>query len=210
MKVHIGKYKNWIGPYQIAQVLCFWAKDDIINGYPDYVHNFGTWLAEDKNGNDSWLTKICQWIDSKRKRKVKIKIDPWDTWNTDHTLALIALPLLKQLKETNHGAPYTDDFDVPEHLRSYNAKPKEDEWATDEFHHNRWQYVLSEIIWSLEQHVDDKEEDKFYDQSEVKRPDDLIEQTRNIKVDSEGLEMHHKRKQKGFELLGKYWQCMWD
>jgi len=40
MKVTIGKYKNWFGPYQLAQALCFWMKDDT-----DYVHKFGEWLA---------------------------------------------------------------------------------------------------------------------------------------------------------------------
>ena len=33
-------------------------------------------------------------------RKESIHIHDYDTWNMDHTLALIALPMLKQLKET--------------------------------------------------------------------------------------------------------------
>ena len=62
MKVFLGKHRSWIGPYQIASALCFWArpvKDEL--GYenePDWVHDFGTWLAEDRNGNDSWLCKL--------------------------------------------------------------------------------------------------------------------------------------------------------
>ncbi len=27
MKIYIGPYKNWVGPYQIAEALCFWAKN---------------------------------------------------------------------------------------------------------------------------------------------------------------------------------------
>ena len=27
MKAHIGPYKSWFGPYQLAELLCFWAKD---------------------------------------------------------------------------------------------------------------------------------------------------------------------------------------
>ena len=26
MKVYIGPYKNWFGPYELAEFLCFWAK----------------------------------------------------------------------------------------------------------------------------------------------------------------------------------------
>jgi hypothetical protein len=71
MKIYIGPYTNWVGPYQIAEMLCFWAKkvpDEC--GFPrkpDWVHDFGTWLAEDRNGNDSWLTKLCQKIEDYKK-----------------------------------------------------------------------------------------------------------------------------------------------
>ncbi len=48
MKVVIGPYTTWIGPYQIAEKLCFWAKpvpDEIgMKRKPDWVHDFGTWL----------------------------------------------------------------------------------------------------------------------------------------------------------------------
>jgi len=121
MKVKIGKYTNWVGPYQIADALCFWAtkvKDetDIVPRKPDWVHEFGRWLSEDKQGNDSLLTKVCQWVESKKKRTIKVHIDRWDTWGMDHTLAHIILPMLKQLKASKHGAPNVDDEDVPEHL----------------------------------------------------------------------------------------------
>jgi len=50
MKVVIGKYHTWIGPYQIAEALCFWAKpvkDEIgMPRKPDWVHLFGNWLAD--------------------------------------------------------------------------------------------------------------------------------------------------------------------
>jgi hypothetical protein len=45
MKVYIGPYKNWFGPYQLAEKLCFWAKPVTdkygIKSKPDWVHNFG-------------------------------------------------------------------------------------------------------------------------------------------------------------------------
>ena len=210
MKVKIGKYLTYWGPYQIAEALCFWAKRDVINGKPDYVHNFGKWLAEDKEGNDSWLTKACNWVYNKRKRKVSVKIDPWDSWNADRTLAMIALPLLKQLQETKQGSAMVDDEDVPEEIRSTNAKPKENEWDTDEFVHARWEWVLEEIIFALEQYTNDDAESKFYDHSDVNEEDDLMTQVRSIKIDREGLEAHQKRVQNGFRLLGLHWTGLWS
>ena len=96
------------------------------------------------------------------ERKVEIEIDHWDSWDAGRTIAMIAVPILKQLQVTKHGSPYTDDEDVPENLRSTSAKPKENEWDTDEFHHDRWEYILSEMIWALEQLVESKEDDYFH------------------------------------------------
>lgn len=31
-----------------------------------------------------------------KERKISIRIDPWDVWNMDHTLALIIVPMLKK------------------------------------------------------------------------------------------------------------------
>lgn len=144
------------------------------------------------------------------ERKVEIRIDDYDSWDCNQTLSMIALPLIKQLKETKHGSAFVDDEDVPEELRSTSAPPKENEWDSDKFLHDRWDWVLSEIIWALEQHTDYKAEEKFYDHSKVNEDDDLMDQVKAIEVDTEGLAEHNARKQKGFELLGKYWMAMWD
>lgn len=152
---------------------------------------------------------IGDYPEGDEKRIIDIQIDEWDTYSADTTLSLIALPLLKQLKDTMHGSALVDDEDVPEEIRSTSAKPKEDEWGTDEFVPARWQYVLSEILWALEQHVDYDAKNKFYDHSEVNEEDDLMDQIHSIKVDQEGLTAFEERKQNGFRLLGKYWQTMW-
>ena len=66
MKVKIGPHPNWWGPYQIADALCWWvpevADEYGLSTKPDWVHAFGTWLAENKSGGDSWLARVCQWI----------------------------------------------------------------------------------------------------------------------------------------------------
>jgi hypothetical protein len=39
----------------------------------------------------------------------------WSKCHRDQSLAQIILPLLRQLHDKNHGAPFVDDEDVPNH-----------------------------------------------------------------------------------------------
>jgi hypothetical protein len=215
MKVKIGRYKSWIGPYQIADTVFFWHEkhpsDELSERWDYKLHDrFGDWLANDKNGDDSRITKFCQWLEGKRKRNIKVKIDYYDTWSMDHTLAHIIAPMLKQLNERKQGAPYVDDEDVPVHLRSTSAPPKENEWDIDANHFARWDWVMEEMIWAFEIHNDDGAESKFYDHSEVVRSDKFDDWISKIKVDKEGLDAFQKRKQNAFRLFGKYYQSLWD
>jgi len=241
MKVHIGPYNDWIGPYQIAEMLCFWVKkvpDEYgFLRYPDWVHNFGTWLGEDKHGNNNWLTNLCLWIESNRGRKVEVRIDYYDTYSMDHTLALIILPMLKQLKTNISGAPNVDDKDVPKELRSTSAPEKENEWDIDNNHFKRWDYVLDEMIWAFEQLNDDNNDAQFHsgeseilwqaldkDHNLIGKPEDIKSGTKHegvvtyqmvkgpndtSKFDKKGHEKHHKRIQNGTMLFGKYFRNLW-
>ena len=241
MKVSIGPYKNWVGPYQIAEKLCFWVrKEKDEHGFPqtkDWVHNFGTWLAggEDK---DSWLHKFCLWIESKRKRNIKIKIDRWDTWSMDHTLALIALPMLKQLKATKHGSPFVDLQDVPEEMRSTETEEWDSQTCFDFYNtasdklvqdvHTRWAWVLDEMIFAFECEVDDSWEEAFQsgdfdtvwlpvdrEGNPVPKEDAKLFQmavgpNHTYKCDYEGMKVVQARIDNGFRLFGKYYQNLWD
>lgn len=219
MKVVIGPHTTWIGPYQIAEMLCWWVPriqnpDDWRPRKPDWVHDFGTWLSEDKHGNDSWLTKFCNWIESKKQRQVYVRIDRYDSWSADHTIALIAVPLLRQLQASKHGAPLVDDEDVPEGLglRSYETdKLKINEYDVDDNHFRRWDWVLSEIIWALEQKLSDDCEAQFHSQ---KNPDlksrDFDEMMDNLVFDREGWQVWQARKTNGYRLFGKYFENLWD
>ena len=219
MKVVIGPYRNWIGPYQIAEMLCWWVpkiKDpmDIVARKPDWVHDFGTWLANDKHGEDSTLTKVCQWIESKRKRQIYVRIDKYDSWSADHTIALIAVPLLKQLQLSKHGAPNVDDEDVPEglNLRSYETdKLPESEYSPDENHFKRWDWVLGEIIWALEQKTSDDVDAQFYSKVDPQlKSKDFNEHMANTVIDFAGMEAWQQRKTRGYKLFGKYYENLWD
>lgn len=150
---------------------------------------------------------------SKKERVIQLRIDPWDSWNADHTIAMIAAPLLKQLSETKQGAPYVDDQDIPESLgiRSTDAKPKESEYDIDEFHFTRWEWVLGEIIWAMQEIADHKPtEETFFDHSEVDENAGLMEQVQKIKIDREGLDAYHARLQNGCRLMGVYFMNLWS
>lgn len=153
---------------------------------------------------------IGPYQDDGTPRQEDVFLDKWDSWSADHTIALIVAPLLQQLKLTKHGSGGVDDEDVPEELRSTSAPPKENEWDIDDNFHKRWDWVLDEMIWAMTEHADGTGDDKFFDHSEVNEEADLSDQIAQIKCDREGLEAYEARKQRGFELFGKYFQNLWD
>lgn len=221
MLVKIGNYKNYCGPYQIAELLCFWAPQTEDQFHtkqkPDWVHEFGTWLAEDKHGKDTWLTKLCEWVNTKRPRQVYVHVDKWDSWSADHTLSLIALPLLKQLQKTKHGAPQVDGDDVPEHLQRSTVPPVENVYDTDENWFKRWDWVLSEMIWAHEQNVlDDPEIEAAVLPEQWPYPRETNALFKNLGInpgprqDFEKIAQIQARKQNAFRLFGKYYQALWD
>lgn len=153
-------------------------------------------------------TVIGPYKDDDTARQIDIRIDKFDTWSMDHTLALIIVPMLKQLKATKHGAPYVADEDVPEHLRSTAAPPLENGWDVDDNHFKRWDWVLDEMIWAMEQIVKD-DESEFYDHSEVDNTS-IDSWVKSMKIDREGLQAYHERIQNGCRLFGVHFQNLWD
>ena len=95
-------------------------------------------------------TKEDKWRKGSIKKCV-VEIGYGDHWNADFTLAVIAAPLLKRVKENKQGAPCVDDEDVPEELRSTSCAPKENEWDTDENFFKRWDFAMDEMIFAMEE-----------------------------------------------------------
>ena len=160
---------------------------------------------------------INLYLDNKQ-RKITVKIDKYDTWSMDDTLAHVILPMLKQLELDKHGAPFVDDEDVPEELKSTSAPPKENDWDTDENHFKRWDYVLSEMIWTFDMKTKDDWESEFYsgeaDFQFVKDDDSGLFQmvtgpNDTFKVDRDGIAKTQKRMSNGFRLFGKYYESLW-
>ena len=226
MKIYISNYRNhWISPYTIIEYIFFWTD------WSKCGRNKGVIADKDYVNHPKWVDKLADRIEpiSTAIRVVLdfihppinyVKIDRWDTWSMDHTLAHIILPMLKQLDKEKHGAPYTNDEDVPEYLRSHMAQPKENEWDTDSLHFMRWDWILAEMIWAFEQKLKDDDESQFYDHSVYEKDDgktnfdqffkDISDGVKRTKVDEEGLKAHQKRKANGFRLFGKYYQNLWD
>ena len=170
--------------------------------------------------------------DNSEQREVSVDIDAYDTWSADHTLALIIEPMLRQLKETQHGAPYVDPDDCPKELR-----PNEvNEHETDDTHFARWAWVLDEMIFAFAT-MNSEYEDEFWDGHDVYTPietvgvgpaqlrlfpddDGSIEDyetyemkenpNRKVKFDKEGLRKIEERMDRGFKLFGKYYRGLWD
>jgi len=202
MYARIGPYREWWGPYQIANLL------QKIGFSEDRCDVIGEYLAK------TWLMKFCEWVDNKKKRNIKIKIDNYDIWGMDHTLALIIIPMLKMLKEKKHGTPSTDESDVPEKINDLaRLFAKEDEYDSNGYSEERWNWIMNEMIWAFEQIVDEDDENQFYDHSECPKDTKLLFSTEGfskLKVDREGLEKHHERIKNGLRLFGKYYQSLWD
>ena len=221
MKVYINNYRNhWLSPYTIMEKVLFWKKwtDPDFDLYDDKNEHYIDWL----NGPMKVAQKCLDVIHPKVNY---VKIDKWDTWSMDSTLSIIILPMLKQLNATKHGAPTTDDADVPEGLRSTDAPPKENEWDVDENWFKRWDWIMGEMIWTFEQKQPDCDwEHQYYSgvhdtsfraiewdadgkallHEQVKGPNDTF------KVDREGMDKHQDRINNGMKLFGKYYQGLWD
>lgn len=237
MKVYIGPHVNWFGPYQLAKLIMFWVPDEKdeygMTHTATRVHKFGEWLAhgsilpEPEVGDvydmgddrpETWIYKVLKWFDKKKQRKIKVRIDRYDTWSMDHTLAHIILPMLRQLQATKHGSPMVDDSDVPEELRSAAAPPVEHEYDTDDNFFKRWDWVLNEMIFAFESEVDDSWEEQFY----TGRSNFLLQKQEDgtslvvngadhtSKFDFDGMKVYQARIANGFRLFGKYYQGLWD
>lgn len=219
MKIYISKYRNhWLSPYTILEKVFFWREID----YDEPI--IEKWSNR--------LAPLCQgaakFLDFIHPEIKYVKIDKYDTWNMDHTLGLIVLPMLKQLQASKHGSPFVDDEDVPEELKSTSAPAKENEWDTDENHFKRWDYAIGEMIFAFEHKLDRSWEDAYRkgehdmlwipvdkDGNEVPKGEHKYFQMKRgpndtYECDYDGMKIVEDRIANGFRLFGKYYQGLWD
>lgn len=236
MKVKIGNYTTWYGPYQLAKTLMFWVPDE---NDSTTVHKFGEYLAygsvrpEPEVGEvydifsdgrkPTLLHRFLSWIDSKKKRTISIRIDPWDTWDMNTTLGYIVRPMLKQLKEKKKGAPKVDYEDVPKDLRptkkeiaAYNK-----DGTTDDKFFERWNWIIDEMIFafeSLDGGANENWEEKFrtgnynlrWKKLEKGCSEMVFDENHTAEIDWEGRNQYQERISNGFKLFGKYYESLWN
>lgn len=216
MRVYIGPYPQWIGPYQIADWLQY------VGVSADTCHKIGGWLSG-SDEKDSVLMKLCTWFAGHNKQFVHVHIDKHDTWSMDSTLATIILPMLIQLRDTKHGSPASmDGFQQT----SNNAQfcfdfYEEGDSLAAEAGHQQWKDILNEMIWTFEQiHpgydwedqywlVHPKMDMKDYPEDEGKTSIPVRWEVQG-EADWEGMRAHSERIQRGLDLFGKYYTNLWD
>lgn len=226
MKVHIGPYVN------------VWNAYNFFKWWISKTHKKEYWEVydEDYTKLDKFIEKSCdkfqkilnitindflEW----KGRKIKVHIDYYDVWSMDHTLALIVLPMLKKLKEVKHGSPFIENEDVPEHLHpdpnrvKMNEAGEIEEWDVDNTVHDRWSWVLDEMIHAFECELDEDWEKQFYsgniDHNWVKDETSGFVRMENgpnhtFEVDRESMKKAMDRRKNGLRLFGKYYHGLWD
>jgi len=194
MKIYIGPYVDrWV-----SYVHDHYMRNKYgYNNWPETQTRFENFLEKTED--------VLQWIYNhtinlyidRKERKVKVRIDRYDTWSMDDTLAPIILPMLKQLNETKHGAPFVDMEDVPKELRATKAQQNKYNklGEVDPKFFERWDWVLDEMIHAFEQKNKDDWQEYYYSYNDW---------------DMEGMKAEQERISNGFRLFGKYYESLWD
>lgn len=218
MKIYLSKPRNhWISPYTMAQLICFWREID----YDE------PWVKRFNLVVEPVSVMLRKVLDVIHPEINYVKIDPWDSWGMDTTLAPVILPLLRQLQKTKHGAPFVDDADVPARLQSTTKaaqKVKKNDWDTDGNHFKRWDWVMSELIWTFEQLADTDNDNQFWsgefdtytepcEWDAAGKP--TLHQLKHgpnhtAKFDQKAYLKHDARIANGLKLFGKYYRNLWD
>ena len=217
---------HWISPYTMIDYMFFWTDWSKCSRGKKIVVDDKDWVK-----HPEWVDKLTdklepisvflqKFLDFIHPRIQYVKIDRWDVWSMDYTLAHIIVPMLKKLRDTKHGYPFVADEDVPEHLRSTNAPPKENAWDWDDFAEARWEWVLGEMIQAFECDMDDEWENQYYsgdidfkfvpDENNPNYSKMVDGPNHSWKVDKEVLDAHNKRNDNGRMLFAKYYKGLWD
>ena len=226
MKIYKSNYRNhWVSPYVILEKVFFWREIDYDEPLIEKLSNFLNPFSI------AWL----KFLDFVHPRINYVKIDKYDTWSMDHTLADIILPMLKQMKATKHGSPTVDDDDMPDHLRGTTTEDWDAQHTFDFYRehqiqegerdiHARWEWVLDEMIFAFEHYVDDTWEEAFRsgEHDMIHVPCEWYEDGKpklysiekgpkdTYVCDYEGMNKVYKRMENGFSLFGKYYRGLWD
>jgi hypothetical protein len=174
---------------------------------------------------------IGRYLKKSNGRKIDVQIDKFDTWSLDHTLALIILPALIQLKHTKHGVPsdFVDDTAQDYHSQTVFDFMLEDKDDVFQKGCDKWEETLDKMIWSFQQIALEDYDDKYHHGEMKMGWEDTKKNYTNSATgktettyrlidlnpgehwyDSDGHQLHEQRIQEGLELFGKYYRALWD
>lgn len=165
------------------------------------------------------------------RRRIEVEIEKFDTWSLDHSLALIILPALIQLKQTNHGVPnefVTNNPDLDDQLSFDFIHDDKDEVFQKGV--DKWQEVMDKMIWSFQQiAIDDDYDSKYHhgkmdigwEKTKQQYPNPLTGQMEYMYemvdknpdehwYDHVGHTLHNERIQEGLNLFAKHFRDLWD
>lgn len=143
MRVEIGKYRNWFGPYQFAKRVFFFLPESWQDSIGDFI----------PSAPFEW------WDKHFKKRHVIIDIHDYDTWSADYTLAMVIHPVLVEFRKEENLNSYPmaiDPEDIPDSVLAISG--------SDQFELGmiRWKWILDEMIWAFVNILDEDSDTKFY------------------------------------------------
>jgi hypothetical protein len=123
------------------------------------------------------------------RRKIKVHVDRYDTVSLDHTLALVILPCLIQLKNTQQGMPVIKEVDVDPNQESFDF---DDDLESMQYEKNTmiWNEIMDKMIWSFQQLT--------------------VDYKNGVNIKSDARPLYEERLQEGLTLFGTYYLALWD
>ena len=123
------------------------------------------------------------------RRKIKVHVDRYDTVSLDHTLALIILPCLIQLKTTQQGMPVIKEVDIDPNQESFDFG---DDLESMQYEKNTkiWNEIMDKMIWSFQQLT--------------------VDYKNGVNIKSDARPLYEERLQEGLTLFGTYYLALWD
>ena len=181
MKITMGPYIEWWGPYQVVHLLTYLGFSQ--NTVDKWAEKF-----------PEWITDACLWVHNKRNRTIKVRIDKYDVWSMDSTLAPIILPMLKLLKEDKKSIPFLDVLHQVSrgYQRCFPFYSEGDDTVIDAGE-KEWNAILDKMIWSFEQLIAEPDMEYVTDPLGIEK-----------------MAKHQKKVSEGLILFGTHYRNLWS
>ena len=188
MKVYIGPYRRHLSAYRLIEHVPFLsekARDKLTDAIQPVLNvMFNNW----------WSKRRC----------TVVKVDNYDVWSADHTLATVIVPVLERLQKVKHGIPntmFSDRYNELHAMKEFWSEPEQGPLHAEadiEFEKavQKWDDTINEMIWAFTQIRDDKWEEQFF--------------PKDGSWDKTGHDAHFKRIQEGINLFAKHYFSLWD